>query len=137
MALAVLALVALAAAGCLCVRRRRRSRQSLVRESLLDGGEDPGLPAFRGPLRRIVDDSRHKGRGPGVTAPLEAAYANPFADQHHHQHRSNDLQFSSHGQDLGVVRATRPAQVARGFRDQMTGAPVSAVVQGWSPAPHR
>ncbi|UPR04382.1 hypothetical protein HOP50_16g77230 [Chloropicon primus] len=104
--------------------RRSRMRRLGHHESL----GDPHLPAFRGPLRRIVVDSRSKGSGPGLTTPLEAYY-NPMKDTHDH------LAYKSGGEDLDVLRARNPGEVARGYRDEGTGQPIRSVVTGdWEPS---
>ena len=118
--LSLLSVLLIAAAGYYCVRRRQRQRNY----AYPPGETSPGLPAFAGPLRRIVVDSRSKGSGPGLTTPLEAYY-NPMNDQ--------QLLFASSGQDLDVIQARKPKQVARGYRDQRTGQPVKSVIDGWDP----
>ena len=118
----VFAILALAAAAyLLCLRRNRRRGY----ECALEGGP---LPAYRGPLRRIVAGSQAKSAGPGLTEPLQASYVteNPLA---------NGRYTTAAGEDLGVVRAQGLRDVERGYVAEGTGQPVRTVLTGgWNPS---
>lgn len=114
----VFAILALAAAAyLLCLRRNRRR-----------GYEGGPLPAYRGPLRRIVAGSQAKSAGPGLTEPLQASYVteNPL---------DNGRYTTAAGEDLGVVRAQGLRDVERGYVAEGTGQPVRTVLTGgWNPS---
>ena len=118
----VFAILALAAAAyLLCLWRNRRRGY----ECALEGGP---LPAYRGPLRRIVAGSQAKSAGPGLTEPLQASYVteNPLA---------NGRYTTAAGEDLGVVRAQGLRDVERGYVAEGTGQPVRTVLTGgWNPS---
>jgi hypothetical protein len=119
------AAVVLGLVGYCCCVARNNGRSCWRRQEDSNLMSPADVPAFAGPLRRIIVDSQGKGSGPGVTNPLQAYY-NPFtADQ--------DLHFASAGQSLDTMQARKPKHVAKGYHNQLTGQPIKSILKNWEP----
>lgn len=126
----ILSLVLTAYCACLWRDRRRKGLERM--------GENlpiADIPEFRGPLRRIVVDSRSKGAGPGLTEPLQASTSGAAgAGSGSGGLFENPLRLSSMGREIDTrVVAEDPREVERAHREQRTGQPVRGILKGWAP----